>query len=37
VLRNFERRGLKIERSVPIHGVIESFEQMVKTIKSKPR
>jgi len=37
VLRNFERRGLKIERSVPIHGVIEPFEQMVKTIKSKPR
>jgi len=37
VLRNLERRGLKIERSVPIHGVIEPFEQMVKTIKSKPR
>jgi hypothetical protein len=37
VLSNLERRGLKIERSVPVHGVIEPFEQMVKTIKSKPR
>ena len=36
VLQNIERRGLKVERSVPVHGVIESFEQMVKNIKSKP-
>ena len=36
VLQNLERRGLKIERSVPVHGVIEPFAQMVKTIKSKP-
>jgi glyoxylase-like metal-dependent hydrolase (beta-lactamase superfamily II) len=36
VLQNLERRGLKIERSVPIHGVIEPFAQMVKNIKSKP-
>jgi len=27
---------LKVERSVPIHGVIEPFDQMVKNIKSKP-
>ena len=37
VLSNLDRRGLKIERSVPVHGVIEPFEQMVRTIKSKPR
>ena len=36
VLRNLERRGLKIERSVPVHGVIERFDQMVRNIKSKP-
>ncbi|MGH9241211.1 MAG: MBL fold metallo-hydrolase [Vicinamibacterales bacterium] len=36
VLQNLERRGLKIERSVPVHGVIEPFDQMVKNIKSKP-
>ena len=37
VLQNLERRGLKIERSVPVHGVIEPFAQMVKNIKAKPR
>ena len=36
VLQNLERRGLKVERSVPIHGVIEPFDQMVKNIRSKP-
>ena len=36
VLQNLERRGLKVDRSVPVHGVIEPFEQMVKNIKSKP-
>jgi flavorubredoxin len=36
VLQNLERRGLKVERSVPVHGVIEPFAQMVKNIKSKP-
>ena len=36
VLQNLERRGLKIERSVPVHGVIEPFAQMVKNIRSKP-
>lgn len=35
VLQNLERRGLKVERSVPVHGVIEPFEQMVKNIRSK--
>ena len=29
-------QGLKVERSVPVHGVIEPFDQMVKNIKSKP-
>ena len=36
VLQNLERRGLKVARSVPVHGVIEPFEQMVRNIKSKP-
>jgi hypothetical protein len=36
VLQNIERRGLKVDRSVPVHGVIEPFAQMVKNIKSKP-
>jgi hypothetical protein len=36
VLQNLARRGLKVERSVPVHGVIEPFAQMVKNIKSKP-
>ena len=36
VLQNLERRGLKVDRSVPVHGVIEPFAQMVKNIKSKP-
>jgi len=36
VLQNLAKRGLKVEKSVPVHGVIEPFEQMVKTIKSKP-
>jgi hypothetical protein len=36
VLSNLAQRKLKIERSVPVHGVIEPFDQMVKTIKAKP-
>ena len=36
VLQNLERRRLKVDRSVPVHGVIEPFDQMVKNIKSKP-
>ena len=36
VLQNIERRGLKVDRDVPVHGVIEPFAQMVKNIKSKP-
>jgi hypothetical protein len=36
VLANLARRKLNIDRSVPVHGVIESFAQMVKTIKAKP-
>ena len=36
VLDNIQRRGLRVERSVPVHGVIEPFDQMVKNIKSKP-
>jgi hypothetical protein len=36
VLTNLTQRKLKIDRDVPVHGVIEPFEQMVKTIKAKP-
>jgi hypothetical protein len=36
VLSNLERRMLRIERSVPVHGIIEPFEQMVTTIRSRP-
>jgi hypothetical protein len=36
VLTNIERRGLKVDRDVPVHGAIEPFAQMVKTIKAKP-
>jgi hypothetical protein len=36
VLANVERRKLKVDRDVPVHGVIEPYAQMVKTIKSKP-
>ena len=36
VLQNFERRGLKVDRSVPVHGVIEPFDQMVRNIKARP-
>jgi Metallo-beta-lactamase superfamily len=36
VLANLAQRKLKIDRDVPVHGVIEPFDQMVKTIKAKP-
>ena len=36
VLANLAQRKLKIERDVPVHGVVEPFDQMVKTIKAKP-
>ena len=36
VLTNLTQRKLKIDRAVPVHGVIEPFDQMVKTIKAKP-
>jgi hypothetical protein len=36
VLQNIERRKLKVAKDVPIHGVIEPYDQMVKTIKAKP-
>jgi hypothetical protein len=35
-LANIERRKLKVDKDVPVHGVIEPFGQMVKTIKAKP-
>jgi hypothetical protein len=36
VLDNIERRKLKVDRDVPVHGAIEPFAQMVATIKAKP-
>ena len=30
------QRKLKVDRDVPVHGVIEPFAQMVKNIKAKP-
>jgi hypothetical protein len=36
VLTNLAQRKLKIDHDVPVHGVIEPFDQMVKTIKSRP-
>jgi len=36
VLQNLDTRGLKPEKSVPVHGVIEPFTQMVANIKAKP-
>jgi len=35
VLANVERRKLRVDRDVPVHGVIEPYAQMVKTIKAK--
>jgi hypothetical protein len=34
VLSNLERRQLRIERSVPVHGIMEPFTQMVNTIRA---
>ncbi|HVZ20237.1 MAG TPA: hypothetical protein VG871_04205 [Vicinamibacterales bacterium] len=36
VLDNLARRHLVVDRDVPIHGAMEPFAQMVKTIKAKP-
>ena len=36
VLTNLSQRKLKIDRDVPVHGVIEPFDQMVKAIKARP-
>jgi len=36
VLQNIERRKLRVDKDVPVHGVIEPYDQMVKTIKAKP-
>jgi hypothetical protein len=35
-LKNIESRKLQVDRSVPVHGVIEPFAQMVQTIRAKP-
>jgi len=36
VLQNLAKRGLNPEKSVPVHGVVEPFDQMVRNIRSKP-
>jgi hypothetical protein len=35
-LWNIEHRKLRVDKDVPVHGAIEPFQQMVKTIKEKP-
>ena len=35
-LWNIEHRKLNVDKDVPVHGAIEPFKQMVKTIKAKP-
>jgi hypothetical protein len=36
VLWNIEHRKLKVDKDVPVHGTIESYADMVRTIKAKP-
>jgi len=36
VLTNLERRKLKVDRDVPVHGAVEPFDQMVRTMKAHP-
>jgi hypothetical protein len=36
VLDNIERRKLKVDRDIPVHGAVEPFAKMVENIKAKP-
>ena len=36
VLDNIERRKLKVDRDIPVHGAMEPFARMVENIKAKP-
>ena len=36
VIANLQQRHLKVDRDVPVHGAVEPFDQMVKTIKAHP-
>ena len=36
VLQNIERRKLKVDRDIPVHGAMEPFAKMVENIKAKP-
>jgi len=36
VLDNIERRKLKVDRDIPVHGAMEPFAAMVQNIKAKP-
>jgi hypothetical protein len=36
VLWNIEHRKLKVDKDVPVHGTIERYADMVRTIKAKP-
>jgi hypothetical protein len=36
VLDNIKRRGLAVDRDIPVHGAIEPFAVMAKTIAAKP-
>ena len=35
-LDNIKRRGLVVDRSIPVHGAIDSFAGMVRTIAARP-
>jgi len=35
-LDNIKRRGLPVDRSIPVHGAIDSFAGMVRTIAARP-
>jgi hypothetical protein len=35
VLANIKRRGLTVDKDVPIHGAVEPYADMVRTIKTK--
>jgi len=36
VLWNIDHRKLKVDKDVPVHGAVEPFADMVRTIKAKP-
>jgi hypothetical protein len=37
VITNIEQRTLKVDRQVPVHGAIQAYADMVKTIRAAPK